>query len=230
MQLGDLLQNRKERDHDVRGVKGVRSFHEWIREQVAANRPWDEIARAVLTAKGSAADNPAVGYYIVTVGEEREAARSQVVDSATQAFLGVRIGCAKCHNHPLEKYTQDDYYHLAGYFSRIHLERKEPGKGETVLTVAGQDGKPTKDAAGTVQPRTGQFLKPRPLDRSPTVIGPDEDPRVRLAAWITDPYNEISAARWSTASGSISWASVWWSRWTTCGPVTRRPTRSCGRR
>ena len=73
VQLGDLLQNRKERDHDVRGVKGVRSFHEWIREQVAANRPWDEIARAVLTAKGSVAENPAVGYYIVTVGEKREA-------------------------------------------------------------------------------------------------------------------------------------------------------------
>ncbi len=190
VQLGDLLQNRKERDHDVRGVKGVRSFHEWVREQVAANRPWDEIARAVLTAKGSADKDPAVGYYIVTVGEERDAPRSEVVGSAIQAFLGVRIGCAKCHNHPLEKYTQDDYYHLAGYFSRVHLERKEPGKGETVLTVAGQDGKPAKGDAGTVQPRTGQFLKPRPLDRSPTTIGPDEDPRVKLAAWITDPSNE----------------------------------------
>ena len=131
VQLGDLLQNRKERDHDVRGVKGVRAFHEWIREQVAANRPWDETARAVLTAKGSTADNPAVGYYVVTVGEERDAPRSEVVGSAAQAFLGVRIGCARCHNHPLERYTQDDYYHFAGYFSRIHLDRKEPAKGAT---------------------------------------------------------------------------------------------------
>ena len=118
VQLADLLQNRKERDHDVRGVKGVRSFHEWIREQVAVNRPWDEMARDVLTAKGAVTENPAVGYYIVNVGEEREAARSEVVGSAAQAFLGVRIGCAKCHNHPLERYTQDDYYHFAGYFSR----------------------------------------------------------------------------------------------------------------
>ena len=80
VQLGDLFQNRKERDHDVRGVKGVRSFHEWIRKQVAANRPWDETARDVLTAKGSVADNPAVGYYIVTVGENQQAERSEVVD------------------------------------------------------------------------------------------------------------------------------------------------------
>ena len=148
VQLADLLQNRKERDHDVRGLKGVRSFHEWIREQVAANRPWDEMAREVLTAKGPVTDNPAVGYYIVNVGEEREAARSEVVGSAAQAFLGVRIGCAKCHNHPLERYTQDDYYHFAGYFSRVHLDRKEPGKGATVLSVAGPDGKPTKADAG----------------------------------------------------------------------------------
>jgi hypothetical protein len=190
VQLADLFQNRKERDHDVRGVKGVRSFHEWIREQVAANRPWDELARAVLTAKGSASENPAVGYYIVNVGEERDGARSEIVGSAAQAFLGVRIGCAKCHNHPLERYTQDDYYHFAGYFSRVHLDRKELGKGTTVLSVAGQDGKPTKEPAGVVQPRTGQLLKPQPLDRSPTVIGPEEDPREKLAAWIVDPSND----------------------------------------
>ena len=56
--------------------------------------------------------------------------------------------------------------------------------------MAGQDGKPSKDQVGVVQPRTGQFLKPQPLDRSPTTIGPDEDPRVKLAAWMTDPANE----------------------------------------
>ncbi len=190
VQLGDLLQNRKERDHDVRGVKGVRSLHEWIREQVAANRPWDETARAVLTAKGSVAENPAVGYYIVTVGENREAERSEVVDSAAQAFLGIRVGCAKCHNHPLERYTQDDYYHFAGFFSRVHLARKEVGKGVTVLNVGGLDGKPSKDQVGVVQPRTGQFLKPQPLDRTLTTVAPDEDPRVKLAAWMTDPNNK----------------------------------------
>src|SRR5205807_9803293 len=68
LQLGDLLQNRRESDHDVRGTKGVRAFHEWLRRQVAVNRPWDELARDVLTAKGTTTDSPAVGYFVVTVG------------------------------------------------------------------------------------------------------------------------------------------------------------------
>jgi hypothetical protein len=190
LQLGDLLQNRKERDHDVRGTKGVRAFHAWLRAQVAANRPWDALAWDVLTAKGKCTDNPAVGYYIVTVGEHREAERSEVVASVAQAFLGTRIGCAQCHNHPLEKYTQDDYYHFAGFFSRVHLQRRDPKQGPTTLLVAGPDGKPAKSPAGTVQPRTGQFLKARPLDRTPTDIAPEEDPREKLAAWMTDPKNE----------------------------------------
>jgi hypothetical protein len=190
VQLGDLLQNRKERDHDVRGAKGVRSFHEWIRAQVAANRPWDEIAREVLTTKGKVTDNPAIGYFITTVGETQDADQSEVVASVAQAFLGTRIGCAKCHNHPLEKYTQDDYYHFAAYFSRVRLDRKDPKQGATVLRVAARDANQEKNPIGVRQPRTGQFLAPQPLDRSPTPLEPGDDPRAKLADWMTDPKNE----------------------------------------
>jgi hypothetical protein len=190
LQLGDLFQNRRERDHDVRGTKGVRSFHEWLRRQVAANRPWDELARDVLTASGKSTDNPAIGYFIVTVGEERQADRSEVVASVAQAFLGTRIGCAKCHNHPLEKYTQDDYYHFAGFFSRIKLERKDPTKGVTTLMVGTQSPNQDKNPIGVVQPRTGVFLKPQPLDRSALEVIAGQDPRQLLAAWMTDPKNE----------------------------------------
>jgi hypothetical protein len=188
--LGDLFQNRKERDHDVRGTKGVRSFHAWLRQQLAVNRPWDQLARDVLIAKGNTNDNPAVGYYVVTVGENREAERSEVVASAAQAFLGTRIGCAQCHNHPLERYTQDDYYHFAAFFARVHMQRKDPRQGPTTLVVADHEGKPGKNPIGVSQPRTGQFLKPQPLDRMPLTIAPDEDPREQLARWMTDPKNE----------------------------------------
>jgi hypothetical protein len=193
LQLGDLFQNRRERDHDVRGIKGVRGFHLWLRKQVAANRPWDELACEVLTAAGPTTDYPAVGYFVVTVGEHAEAQRSEVAASVAQAFLGTRIGCAQCHNHPLEKYTQDDYYHFSAFFSRIRLERHEPkSQKPTVLHIRGKDGKENeaKASVGVVQPRTGQFLKPRPLDRSVTPVAPGEDPRVKLAGWITDPKNE----------------------------------------
>jgi hypothetical protein len=190
LQLADLFQNRRERDHDVRGTKGVRAFHAWLREQVAANRAWDDLARAVLTATGPANENPAVGYYIVTVGEHREAEKSEVVSSVAQAFLGTRIGCAQCHNHPLEKYTQDDYYHFAGFFSRIKMERKNPQQGPTILRVGTANPQQEKNPVGVVQPRTGQFLKAQPLDRTPAALEPGQDPRAKLAEWMTDPNNE----------------------------------------
>ncbi|MBY0526190.1 MAG: DUF1549 and DUF1553 domain-containing protein [Gemmataceae bacterium] len=190
LQLGDLFQNRRERDHDVRGTKGVRAFHEWLRKQLAANRPWDELVREVLTASGTSSDNPAIGYYIVTVGEHRQAEKSEVVASVAQAFLGTRIGCAQCHNHPLEKYTQDDYYHFAGFFSRMKFDRKEPGKGVTTLGLGTGNPQTDKNPIGVTQPRTGRFLKPQPLDRTQTNIDPVQDPRTFLAAWMTDAKNE----------------------------------------
>ncbi len=243
LQFADLFQNRKERDHDVRGTKGVRQFHAWLRQQVAANRRWDQLCREILIAEGSNAENPAVGYFIVTVGEHGEAERSEVVASVAQAFLGTRIGCAQCHNHPLEKYTQDDYYHFAGFFSRVRFDRKPPEQDSTILlTATGETfnwrrerenaqkeitqleamSSTTQDEAklaelkkkleeqtkriadldkrlaeqlkrpvGTGQPRTGQFLAARPLDRSETPVDAGQNPRVVLANWITSPSNEF---------------------------------------
>src|SRR5205807_2187006 len=159
--------------------------------QVAANRPWDALARDVLTARGTTTESPAVGYFIVTVGEQGDATRSEVAASVAQAFLGTRIGSAQCHNHPLEKYTQDDYYHFAGYFSRVRLQRKDPKMAPTILDVSVPDAKQNKAPVGVVQPRTGKFLAPQPLDRSALLIQPDEDPREILARWITDPGNEL---------------------------------------
>ncbi len=228
--LGDLLQNRKERDHDVRGVKGVRGFHDWLRAQVAANKSWREIATSVLTAKGSCVEQPAVGYFIVTVGE-MEAHESEVADSVAQAFLGTRIGCARCHNHPLEKFTQDDYYRFVGFFSRVALDRQRPEELPTTLKVGTRhqlnllrqieqeqkkleklkadnseankieetekriaDIQRQVEQAGQSrvevrQPRTGQMLAPRPLDRTETSIASGSDPREAFVNWMTDRSN-----------------------------------------
>ena len=139
LQFADLLQNRKERDHDVRGLKGVRSFHAWLRAQLAANKPWSEIARAVLLARGDVRTNPEVGYFITVVGEKGRVEESELPDSAAQSFLGTRIGCARCHNHPLEKYTQDDFYHFAAFFSKVRLQREKPETGGTVLGTVSRE-------------------------------------------------------------------------------------------
>ncbi len=238
LQLSDLLQNRKERDHDVRGAKGVRSFHAWLRAQVAANRPWDELARDLVTASGDAVGQPQIGYYIVNVGEKTRAEESEIADGVAQSFLGTRIGCARCHNHPLEKYTQDDFYHFAAFFSRVTMKREEMAKGLTSLLTrtreeeeqqkqidqqakslaeaeAAAPAPPGTDTAsnltglrkklaearaqleqlqlrqlGASQPRTKKFLPPQPLDRANLGVKPGEDPRVKLAAWMTSPDNE----------------------------------------
>jgi hypothetical protein len=189
--LNDLLQNRKERDHDVRGTKGVRQFHAWLRDQVAKNRPWDELAREVLTATGTNTENPAVGYYIVTVGEHRHGENSEAPEAIAQAFLGTRIGCAKCHNHPLERYTQDDYYHFAAFFSRVKLDRKEAKQAPTTLRISHPDEQQNRRATKVSQPRTGQPLSPQPLDRSKVTLYLGGDPRLSLARWITSPSNDF---------------------------------------
>src|SRR5260370_34335193 len=123
-------------------------------------------------------------------GEERGGEEWGVAGWGGQALRGTRTGCAKCPNHPLEKYTQDDYYHFAGFFSRVRMERREPHQGQTKLVVSAPDANQTKSPVGIVQPRPGIFLKPRPLDRSSMTVEPGDDPRVKLAAWMTDPKNE----------------------------------------
>lgn len=140
LQLADLLQNRKERDHDVRGQKGVKAFHRWLREQVAVNRSWSGIARDVLLAKGDVISQPQGGYFITVVGEFNKVEESELPDSVAQAFLGTRIGCARCHNHPLERYTQDDFYHFAAGFAKVNLDRKSPQTGaSSVITTSRQE-------------------------------------------------------------------------------------------
>jgi hypothetical protein len=159
LQLCDLLQNRKERDHDVRGPKNVRAFQSWVRQQVATNQPWDQIARAVLTSQGDARTQPQIGYFIYNIGEKQNVEESDIGDSVAMAFLGTRVGCARCHNHPLEKYTQDDYYHFAAYFSRVMLKRKEPQAGTTVLFIGSRDAEELKKQIAESESKLAELQK-----------------------------------------------------------------------
>ena len=139
LQLADLLQNRRERDHDVRGVKGVRSFHTWVRAQLADGKSWADIARGVLLTSGDCGEHPQVGYFTTVIGEKGRVEESELPDSVAQSFLGTRIGCARCHNHPLERYTQDDFYHFAAFFGKVSLKREKPETGATTLSLQTND-------------------------------------------------------------------------------------------
>jgi hypothetical protein len=110
----------------------------------------------VLTARDA---TPAVGWWIVTVGE-KQAVESEAADSAAQAFLGVRIGCARCHNHPLEKYTQDDYYHFTAFFSRVALDRRPPAEGATLLLVGSRQQRDLERQKAGVEQELAKLMAP----------------------------------------------------------------------
>ncbi|MDX2036250.1 MAG: DUF1553 domain-containing protein [Isosphaeraceae bacterium] len=160
-------------------TKGANVFTRWIKTNLERNRPMDEFVRELLTAEGSAFRNPAANYFRISRDPENS------VETTAQLFLGVRIQCAKCHNHPFERWTQDDYYGFAAFFSRVR-QKKGILPDDEVVFVAG-DGE-------VRQPRTGQTMKPKALG-GPVYEDKQEaaERRVRLASWLTAPENPFFA-------------------------------------
>ena len=158
--------------------KGTYVFNRWIREQLERNTPMDQFVRSLLTADGSAMRNPAANYYRISRDPENS------VETTAQLFLGVRIQCAKCHNHPFERWTQDDYYGFAAFFSRV--KQKNGGLPDDEVIFAAREGE-------VRQPRTGKVMKPKALG-GPTFDDPAlADRRDALAAWLTGPENPFFA-------------------------------------
>jgi hypothetical protein len=157
----------------------VKAYYQWIRSQVAENVPWDEMVRKILTATGSSLENGATNFYALHQDPEN------MTENAAQAFLGLSIGCAKCHNHPLEKWTNDQYYAMANMFARVR------GKGWGGDSRNG-DGRRTVyvvDQGDLIQPSTGKPQPPAPLDAPPLPIDDPTDRRLALADWMVAPEN-----------------------------------------
>jgi hypothetical protein len=128
--------------------KGTHAFNRWIKANIEQNVPLDQFVRELLTADGSTLRNPAANYYRISRDPENS------TETTAQLFLGVRIQCAKCHNHPFERWTQDDYYGFAAFFSRV--KRKAGTLPEDEVIYAGNSGE-------VRQPRTGKTMKPKAL-------------------------------------------------------------------
>ena len=170
-----ILRNQRRND---RHMPDTYAFHEWIRQSLQANRPYDEFVREILTATGEIRHNPPVAWYR-NVGGEKE----RMQDMA-QVFLGVRLQCAQCHHHPYEKWSQDDYYGLAAFFTT--LEHKRPRPGQDILV---HQSKPAKSK----NPTSEQDLGPKLPGAEPLEYSPEEDPRHALADWVVDPANPYFA-------------------------------------
>lgn len=154
------------------------AYYRWIRQQVADNAPWDKIAKNLLTASGSTLENGAANFFVLHQDP------ADLAETTSQAFLGMSIGCAKCHNHPLEKWTNDQYFGMANLFSRVKV--KDGGSPGAAIVFA-------VDRGELLQPNKGKPQPPRPLDAEPISFESPEDRREYLAEWLTSPENPYFA-------------------------------------
>ncbi|GIW94819.1 MAG: S-layer protein [Pirellulaceae bacterium] len=163
--------------------EAVRAFYSWIRRQVAHDTPWDAFVRAILTAQGSTFENGAANFYALHQDPE------SMTENACQAFLSLSIACARCHNHPLEKWTNNQYYAMANLFARVRCKGwgGDPRSGDGLRVVY------TVDHGELIQPLTGKPQPPTPLDGEPLPFDTPQDRRLYLADWMTSPSNPYFA-------------------------------------
>jgi len=161
----------------------IKAYYDWIHQHVASNTPWDVMVREILTATGSSHENGATNFYALFQTPE------EMTENVSQAFLGLSLSCAKCHNHPLEKWTNDQYYAMANLFSRVRSKGwgGEPRNGDGLRTLF------VVDSGELVQPRTGMPQPPSPLDAAPVSFDDPSDRRIVLANWLTAPENPYFA-------------------------------------
>jgi len=154
------------------------AFYRKIRQSVADNQPWDKFARGILTASGSSLSDGGGNFFVLHKDV------SALAEATAITFLGTNIGCAKCHNHPLEKWTQDEYWGFANLFSRVGL--KNGDRAGEVLVQSRLDG----DA---LHLRKGVAMSPMPLDGKPLALDAATDRRAYFADWLTAPNNPFFA-------------------------------------
>jgi hypothetical protein len=176
MRWGSILRNS-----NLAGAnQAAYAFHDWIKDQIARNRPYDEFVRGIVAAAGEWQDAPAVNWY----WQMRDDQLHQVTADTAQVFLGVRLQCARCHHHPNERWSQDDYYGLSGFFTR--LGRKSFGEPPPYFAAGSV-------TTGEKDPRTGKTPEPKYPDGPGAKFSPEEDPRHALVDWMAKPDNSFFA-------------------------------------
>lgn len=185
----DLLQvNRK-----FLGKEGAELFRDWIRNELAQNTPYDEFAKKILTASGSNRENPAASYYKVLRSP------TATMENTTHLFLATRFNCNQCHDHPFERWTQDQYYEMAAFFARVGLKADPSSNDKRIGGTAVEGSKPLfevvfeKPKGEVIHQRTGSVSIPQfPYDVK-FEKNDSANRRERLAAWITSPSNRYFA-------------------------------------
>jgi hypothetical protein len=167
-------------------VKGIHVFQAWLRGHIAADTPFDAVVRELLTANGNTFANPPANYYRIARDPQN------LAETTAQLFFGIRMQCAKCHNHPFERWTQDDYYSTAAFFARVRQKKDADTAGPNPQAVG--DEIIYVDRGGeVVQPRTGKTMPPKFMGGAVPPIPPGQDRREVFAAWLTRGDNPFFA-------------------------------------
>jgi hypothetical protein len=156
----------------------VWSFYQFIRESVADNKPWDQFARDILTAKGGTLRQGAANYFVLHKDV------TDLTEATSVTFMGMSITCCRCHNHPLEKWTQDQYWGMANLFARVGMKNGERTGDVVVQSLPSGD---------VLHPRRGVAMPPTPLDGKPLPADSPLDRREYFADWLTAPDNPYFA-------------------------------------
>lgn len=171
-----MLKNRRD---DASDMTSNFAFYAWVRDSLLANKPYDQLVRELLAATGTVIANPPVAWY------KRVKEPKQQLEDVAQLFLGVRMQCAQCHHHPFERWSQDDYYSLAAFFTQVG-RKPSATRGEDLIFHK-------RGMAVATNIKSGAALKPAALGDAIAEIAPDEDPRLKLADWMSNPQNPFFA-------------------------------------
>jgi len=180
IKLGDMLAITS-----ARFGNGSGRYQSWLAERLASNAPWDAMVRELLTATGdpTSLEGGPVNYALDGPDPKTRA------EQTAQRFLGVRLRCAQCHDHPFDLWTQDDYYGLAAVFAKVGRLDGLPAAGQMMARATIK-----VNPEGAVEhPRTKQPAAPKILGGKAITVGPADDPRKPLAEWMTAPDNPYFA-------------------------------------
>ena len=178
-------------------LAGAKAFHAWLRSRIEADKPFDETVRAMISATGESYKDPAVNFYCVPPQPEKITdplfLQKDLAESTAQLFLGIRLQCAQCHNHPYERWTQNDYLALASFFTQVQRNR---------LGKPGRKGRPDRrqmaiamnfKAAELKAESTGELVSPGFPGEPPADFDPQKDRRPILGTWLTQEDNPFFA-------------------------------------
>jgi hypothetical protein len=185
LKWSDLLRNEEK----VLDTKGVQLFHDWIRRAIVEDRPLNEFARDLIAGRGSSYSHPASNYYRALRDPYTRA------EATAQVFLGIRLQCAKCHNHPFDRWTQSDYHRFAAFFARVQYRIVENNRRDKLDTheFAGEQIIYQDRTSELRHPVSGEVLSPRFLGADTTALPGGADRLDALAKWIARPDNAFFA-------------------------------------